>query len=182
MTSQTVAELFLDLGITRSHSRPSVSNDNPYSESQFKTMKYGPGYPDRFVSRDDAHAWVAAFLTWYNTEHHHSGIGFLTPEQHHRGAGGAITAMRQERLDAAYAAHPERFVRGRPLAPAIPTEAWINAPTLPVASAAPPAAPPNPAGGQGSQPPQRPLDAELGSAILPGNASETTGQNDLVWS
>jgi putative transposase len=92
-------------------------------------MKYGPTYPDRFVSLADAETWVASFVTWYNTEHHHSGIGFLTPEQHHLGEGAAITAARQQVLDAAYAAHPERFVRGRPMAPVVPTEAWINPPT-----------------------------------------------------
>jgi hypothetical protein len=115
-------------------------------------------------------------------EHHHSGIGFLTPNQHHAGEGVAITVQRQAALDAAYTAHPERFVRGRPLAPAIPTAAWINPPTTRIVSSAAPASPPNPAGGQGSQLPQQPLDAQPGSAILPGDSSETTGRDDRNWS
>jgi putative transposase len=176
MTSQTVANLVQDLGVGRSHSRPSVSNDNAFSEAQFKTLKYGPSYPDRFASLDDAETWVERFVTWYNTEHHHSGIGFLTPTQHHRGEGAAITAARQQVLDAAYATHPERFVRGRPLAPRIPTEAWINPPTATIISSVAPASPPNPTGGQGSQLPQQPLDAQAGSAILPGNTDEEAGR------
>jgi transposase InsO family protein len=182
MTSKTVAELLLDLGVERSHSRPSVSNDNPYSESQFKTMKYGANYPDRFGSLDEAEAWVDGFMTWYNTEHRHSGIGFLTPELHHRGQGAAITSARQQTLDAAYAAHPERFVRGQPNAPAIPTSVWINAPIPVVASAATPASPPNQAGGQGSQPPLRPLDAQCGSAILQGIVKEEPASSVHHWS
>ncbi len=172
MIAQTVAETLSEFEVACSHSRPSVSNDNPFSEAQFKTMKYGPRYPDRFASLDDAERWVASFVTWYNTEHHHSGIGFLTPEQHHRGEGSAITAQRQVALDAAYAAHPERFVRGRPMAPRIPTAAWINPPTATIGSSAAPASSPNPPGGQGSQPPPRPLDAQAGSVILPGNTGE----------
>lgn len=182
MTSKMVAELLLDLGVTRSHSRPSVSNDHAFSEAQFKTMKYGPTYPDRFASLVDAETWTEGFVTWYNTEHHHSGIGFLTPEQHHRGAGAAITTARQQALDAAYAAHPERFVRGRPIAPVVPTEAWINPPAGHDSSLATPAPLPELAGGQGSQPPQRPLDAQPGSAILLGDTSDEPGQNDLLWS
>jgi putative transposase len=182
MTSHTVAELLLDLGVTRSHSRPAVSNDNPYSEAQFKTMKYGPTYPDRFASLADADTWVAGFVRWYNTDHHHSGIGFLTPEQHHRGEGAAITAARQTALDAAYAAHPERFVRGRPLAPVIPTCAWINPPTARIVSSVAAASVPNRAGCQGSQPPQRPLDTPPGSGMLEGNTHETMGRNDPLWS
>jgi transposase InsO family protein len=182
MTSKTVADMLLDLGVERSHSRPSVSNDNPYSESQFKTMKYGPTYPDRFASLDEAEQWVEGFMTWYNTEHRHSGIGFLTPELQHRGQGKAITIARQQVLDAAYAAHPERFVGGQPSAPEIPTSAWINAPTPAVSFAATPASPPNPAGGQGSQPPQRPLDAQSGLAILQGIAKEETAPIGHDWS
>jgi putative transposase len=182
MTSKTVADMLLDLGVERSHSRPSVSNDNPYSESQFKTMKYGPTYPDRFASLDEAESWVDGFMTWYNTEHRHSGIGFLTPDMHHRGQGNTITTARQQVLDAAYAAHPERFVRGQPSAPEIPTRVWINAPTPAVSFTATPASPPNPAGGQGSQPPQRPLDAQLGSAILQEIAKEETAPIGHDWS
>jgi len=182
MTAKTVAEMLLDLGVEQSHSRPSVSNDNPYSESQFKTMKYGARYPDRFASLDEAEQWVEGFMQWYNTEHRHSGIGFLTPEMHHRGQGNAITTARQQVLDTAYAAHPERFVRGQPSAPEIPTHVWINAPTPAVSFAATPASPPNPDGGQGSQPPQRSLDAQSGSVILQEIAQEETATIGRDWS
>jgi putative transposase len=128
MTSKLVAELLLDLGVTRSHSRPSVSNDNPYSEAQFKTMKYGPTYPDRFASIAHAQAWVEGFIRWYNTEHRHSGLGLLPPVVVHHGQALAVSAERQQTLDAAYAAHPERFVRGRPVPPAVPDAVWINPP------------------------------------------------------
>jgi putative transposase len=128
MTSKLVAELLLDLGITRSHSRPSVSNDNPYSEAQFKTMKYGPTYPKRFASIEDAQAWVTTFIHWYNTEHCHSGLGLLPPTVVHSGQAGAVSAARQHILDAAYTDHPERFVRGRPVPPPVPDAVWINPP------------------------------------------------------
>ena len=128
MTSKLVAELLLDLGVTRSHSRPSVSNDNPYSEAQFKTMKYGPTYPDRFASLADAQAWVSTFIRWYNTEHRHSGLGLLPPVVVHFGQVAVISAARQQTLDAAYAAHPERFVGGRPVPPLVPDVVWINPP------------------------------------------------------
>ena len=128
MTAKLVAELLLDRGVTRSHSRPSVSNDNPYSEAQFKTMKYGPSYPDRFASIADAQAWVERFMTWYNTEHRHSGIGLLPPVVVHFGQAPAVRAARQHTLDAAYADHPERFVRGRPTPPTVPESVWINPP------------------------------------------------------
>ena len=128
MTSKLVAELLLDLGVTRSHSRPSISNDNPYSEAQFKTMKYGPSYPDRFASIEDAQAWVSSFSAWYNTEHRHSGLGLLSPAVVHSGQAIAVSAARQHTLDAAYADHPERFVRGRPVPPAVPEAVWINPP------------------------------------------------------
>jgi putative transposase len=131
MTSKLVAELLLDLGVTRSHSRPSVSNDNPYSEAQFKTMKYGPTYPDRFASIADAQAWVEGFIRWYNTEHRHSGLGLLPPVVVHHGQALAVSAERQQTLDAAYAAHPERFVRGRPVPPAVPDAVGINPPRPP---------------------------------------------------
>jgi len=128
MTSKLVAELLLDLGVTRSHSRPSVSNDNPYSEAQFKTMKYGPTYPDRFASIEDAQAGVERFIRWYNTEHRHSGLGLLPPVVVHFGQAAAVSAARQHILDAAYADHPERFVRGRPTPPLVPDAVWINPP------------------------------------------------------
>jgi len=137
MTSKLVADLLLDLGVTRSHSRPSVSNDNPYSEAQFKTMKYGPTYPDRFASREDAQAWVTRFISWYNTEHRHSGLGLLPPAVVHAGRAPAVSAARQQILDAAYADHPERFVRGRPVPPAVPDTVWINPPLQQTSVAAP---------------------------------------------
>jgi putative transposase len=129
MTSKTVALLLADLGVTKTHSRPHVSNDNPYSESQFKTMKYRPDYPDRFGSIQDARAWARAFFHWYNHQHHHTGVGLLTPATVHSGQAQVVTDRRQQVLRAAYAAHPERFVRGEPKPPSLPTEAWINRPS-----------------------------------------------------
>ena len=131
MTSKPVAFLLADLGITRSHSRPHVSNDNPYSESQFKTLKYRPAFPDRFAGVGEARAFCQAFFPWYNTEHHHSGIGLHTPEAVHYGLAAARQLVRAETLTAAYAAHAERFVRKAPTPPAIPTAAWINQPAAP---------------------------------------------------
>ena len=128
MISKTVALLLADLGVTKTHSRPHVSNDNPYSESQFKTMKYRPDYPDRFGSIQDARAWARAFFRWYNHEHHHTGLGLLTPVIVHYGQAQRVVEQRQQVLQAAYAAHPERFVRGIPRPPSLPTEVWINKP------------------------------------------------------
>jgi len=130
MRSKPVAFLLADLGITKSHSRPHVSNDNPYSESQFKTLKYRPDFPDRFPSIETARAFCAAFFPWYNEEHHHSGIGLLTPAQLHTGQAEAIHTARTRTLAAAYAAHPERFVQHSPQPPPVPTAAWINKPAV----------------------------------------------------
>jgi putative transposase len=129
MRSKTVALLLADLGVTKTHSRPYVSNDNPYSESQFKTMKYRPDYPDRFGSIQDARAWARPFFHWYNHEHHHSGLALLTPATVHYGQAQTVIDRRQQVLQAAYAAHPERFVRGVPKPPSLPTEVWINRPS-----------------------------------------------------
>ncbi len=129
MTSKTVALLLADLGVTKTHSRPHVSNDNPYSESQFKTMKYRPDYPDRFGSIQDARAWARPFFHWYNHDHHHSGLALLTPATVHYGQAQVAIDRRQQVLQAAYAAHPERFVRGEPRPPSLPTEVWINKPS-----------------------------------------------------
>ena len=129
MTSKPVAQLLVDLTVTRSHSRPRVSNDNPYSESQFKTMKYAPAFPDRFGSLADARAFGEAFFGYYNHEHRHSGIGLHTPASVHHGTHHHVRALRQQTLDAAYAAHPQRFGHRRPEPPKIPTEAWINQPS-----------------------------------------------------
>ena len=128
MKSKSVALLLADLGVTKTHSRPYVSDDNPYSEAQFKTMKYRPTYPDRFGSIQDARAWARPFFHWYNHEHHHSGLALLTPAIVHYDQAQAVLERRQETLRAAYAAHPERFVRGVPKSPSLPTEVWINKP------------------------------------------------------
>jgi putative transposase len=137
MTSKTVAELLIDLGVVRSHSRPTVSNDTPYSEAQFKTMKYGPWYPERFASIEAARVWMRAFTTWYNTEHRHSGIGLLPPQVVHSGQAPAQLAARQRVVDDVYHVHPERFVRGHPHAPAVPTVVGINLPHPSVVVATP---------------------------------------------
>ncbi len=128
MTAKPVAFLLAELGVTKSHSRPHVSNDNPYSESQFRTMKYRPTFPDRFGSFQDAHAFCGRFFRWYNHEHRHSGIGFHTPADVHYGRAELVRAQRAEVLSAAYATHPERFVRKPPKPPALPTAVWINQP------------------------------------------------------
>jgi putative transposase len=134
MTSKPVALMLSDLGVTKSLSRPHVSNDNPYSEAQFKTLKYRPSFPDRFGSVQDARAVCRDFFTWYNTEHRHSGIGMMTPEAVHLGRASQIIAARQQTLLAAYGHHPERFVRRRPSPPALPPAAWINPPRPKTAS------------------------------------------------
>ncbi len=131
MTSKPVALLLADLGVTKSHSRPHVSNDNPYSEAQFKTLKHHPTFPDRFGCIQDARAFCQEFFGWYNVEHHHSGIGLLTPADVHFGRVGQITTARQEVLSSAYATHPERFVRKPPTPPAPPDAVWINKPIDP---------------------------------------------------
>ena len=128
MTSKTVSQLLSDLNITRSHSRPHVSNDNPYSEAQFKTLKYCPAFPGSFATLDEARAFCDVFFTYYNDDHRHSGIGLHTPASVHDGSAWVIQARRQQVLDDACAAHPERFPRGRPLAPALPRKVWINQP------------------------------------------------------
>ncbi len=129
MTSKPVALLLADLGITRTHSRPHVSNDNPFSEAQFKTLKYRPEFPDQFANAEAARAFCHPFFIWYNTAHHHSGIGLLTPAMVHYGHAEAVRAQRAAVLAAAYAAHPERFVRQLPQPPALPAAVWINPPT-----------------------------------------------------
>ena len=130
MTSKTVALLLADLGVTKTHSRPHVSNDNPYSEAQFKTLKYRPGFPERFGSLQDARAYAAVFFAWYNHHHRHSGIGLLTPADVHFGLAEERREQRTAVLRAAYEATPERFVRQLPRPPALPAAAWINPPKL----------------------------------------------------
>ncbi len=128
MTSKSVAFLLADLGVEKTHSRPHVSNDNPYSESQFKTMKYRPEFPRRFASIEEARLFCRRFIDWYNGEHRHSGIGLMTPAAMHYGRAEAITAQRAGVLAVAYAARPDRFVAGRPQPPSPPIAAWINPP------------------------------------------------------
>jgi putative transposase len=128
MTSKNVATLLTDLNIARSHSRPHVSNDNPYSEAAFKTLKYCPVFPGSFASLEEARGFCDAFFTYYNTEHRHSGIGLHTPASVHDGTAWAIQARRQQVLDEAYAARPDRFRGRRPAAPALPAKVWINKP------------------------------------------------------
>jgi putative transposase len=128
MTSNPVTELLTFLGIGRSHSRPHTSNDNPYSEAQFKTLKYCPAFPERFGCIEDARAFCEAFFSFYNHEHRHSGIGYHTPASVHYGTATEVRAQRAETLDAAYAANPARFRHRRPQPPELPTVAWINEP------------------------------------------------------
>jgi putative transposase len=128
MTSKPVAFLLADLGVTKTHARPHVSNDNPFSEAQFKTLKYRPTFPARFGAIQDARAHCHVFFPWYNTEHHHSALGLLTPADVHHGRAEHRLAVRATVLATAYAAHPERFPAGRPHPPARPLEVWINPP------------------------------------------------------
>lgn len=126
--SKTVSQMFADLGVEPSHSRPHVSNDNPFSEAQFKTLKYRPSYPDRFGSYEHALAYCRDFFPWYNGHHRHAGIAMLTPEVVHHGRAAEALADRQRLLDAAYAANPERFVNGPPVIESLPSAVWINPP------------------------------------------------------
>lgn len=128
MRSKPVAFLLADLGVTKTHSRPHTSNDNPYSESQFKTLKYRPAFPERFGSIEDARAFCRSFFNWYNREHHHTGIGLLTPEVVHHGRAKNVIKARDEVLLAAYETHPERFVKKQPEATRLPEAVWINPP------------------------------------------------------
>ena len=128
MTSKCTAQLLADLGVTRSLSRPHVSDDNPFSEAQFKTLKYHPGFPGRF---DDIHAAIAfcrSFFPWYNTEHRHGGIAMLTPDDVHHGRAHTVLQQREQTLRAAWSHHPERFVRGIPKPLPLPEAVWINPP------------------------------------------------------
>ena len=128
MRSKPVALLLADLGVVKTHSRPSVSNDNPFSEAQFRTLKYCPQFPDRFGSIEDGRAFGQEFFRWYNHDHRHSGLGFLTPAVVHFGQAEVVRAHRDRVLAAAFAAHPERFVNGQPHPADLPTAVWINPP------------------------------------------------------
>lgn len=128
MTSQPVAQLLAALGVTKTHSRPHVSNDNPYSEAQFKTLKYRPEFPHRFASLEEARSFCRAFFAWYNTQHHHTGLGMLTPEMVHHDRSQEVIDARNTVLAAAYAARPERFVNKPPKAASPAPAVWINQP------------------------------------------------------
>jgi putative transposase len=128
MRSNCVSMLLTDLGVRRTHSRPHVSNDNPYSESQFKTMKYRPDFPKKFGCIEDARAFCVLFYEWYNQEHHHSGIAFMTPNVVHYNMAEDIHEKRCITLEQAYQKHPERFVNKRPTPPVLPDAVWINQP------------------------------------------------------
>ncbi len=128
MVAKSITVLMSDLGITKSHSRPHVSDDNPYSEAQFRTLKYCPTYPDRFGSLQDARHWCRTFFTWYNQQHHHTALALLTPADVHYGRADERLAQRQVVLQQAYRAHPERFVKGEPVPAQVPDAVWINPP------------------------------------------------------
>ena len=128
MRSKLVADLLVDLDVVKSHSRPYTSDDNPFSEAQFKTMKYRPGFPERFTSLAGARAFCQTFFAWYNYEHRHSGIGYMTPAAMHTGVATIIYQQRDQVLQNAFLQHPNRFKNSRPKPPALPTEAGINMP------------------------------------------------------
>jgi len=135
MKGKSLSQLLLDLGITKSHSRPHTSDDNPFSEAQFKTLKYRPDYPERFGSIDAARTWARTFFAWYNHAHYHSGLNLLTPSSVHYGEVGAIQQHRQALMLAAYAAHPARFPGGEPVVKGAPAAVYLN-PPKPVANLA----------------------------------------------
>ena len=128
MTSKPVAFLLADLGVTKSLSRPHVSNDNPYSEAHFKTLKYRPDFPQKFGSMQDARQFCREFFEWYNNDHYHSGIALMTPATVHYGEADLCSTARQGVLNKAFERHPGRFVKGRPLSLPLPKEVWINKP------------------------------------------------------
>ena len=129
MKSQTVAQLLEHLEVAKSHSRPHTSNDNPFSEAQFKTLKYRPDYPQRFESIEHARVWSRHFVDWYNHQHRHSSLGLMTPATVHAGLADQVSAQRQKVLEAAYEKHPQRFVAGIPVPPQVPDAVWINPPS-----------------------------------------------------
>lgn len=129
MSSKGVEQLLADLGVTKTHSRPHVSNDNPYSEAQFKTLKYRPEFPDRFGAIEDARCFCRAFFDWYNHDHYHSGIALLTPASVHTGQADSIVAQRSQVLHDAFERNPVRFKKRKPIHPLVPQAAWINPPS-----------------------------------------------------
>ena len=136
MKSKSVKALLSDLDVRTSHSRPRVSNDNPYSEAGFKTMKYSPDFPTRFGSLEEAEEFCRAYFVWYNQEHYHTGLVLLTPAQVHYGEAQTVLARRQMTLDAAFERAPERFGNRRPQVGRLPATVWINRPAQPVCEAA----------------------------------------------
>lgn len=130
MTSKPVALLMADLGVTKTHSRPHVSNDNPFSEAQFKTLKYRPDYPSRFGCQADARAWAKSFFAWYNYQHHHTGLVLLSPADVHYHRAQAVLQQRQVVMHAAYQKTPQRFVKGLPVPSQLPSAVWINPPLV----------------------------------------------------
>ena len=128
MTSHGTAQLLARLGVTRSLSRPRVSDDNPFSEAHFKTVKYHPGFPDRFGAIEGSIGYMRSFFPWYNTEHRHGGLSMMTPEDIHYGRASSVLEKRSEVLTAAFMSHPERFVRGAPAPKPLPEAVWINPP------------------------------------------------------
>ncbi len=128
MKAKATALLLADLGVTNSHSRPHTSNDNPFSEAHFKTLKYQPAFSRRFGCIEDAKGFCRAFFAWYNHDHHQAGLGLMTPNQVHYGQANAVHAARQQALDRTFAQHPERFVKQPPRPPHKPVAAWINPP------------------------------------------------------
>ncbi len=137
MASKPVAFLLADLGVTKTHSRPHTSNDNPFSESHFKTLKYRPDFPARFTSIEHGRDFCRTFFPWYNLDHRHSGIAFLTPHIVHHGLAGPVLASRHATLMQAYHAHPERFPHGAPVPTALPAAVFINPPTIPAPGRSP---------------------------------------------
>ena len=162
MRSKLVAELFADLTISASHSRPRVSNDNPFSEAQFRTLKYRPEFPDRFGSLEHARTISHDLLTWYNDAHHHSGLSYLTPADVHHARAPAILDRRHHTRLAAYTAHPERFVSGPPRPETLPTAVWINPPSPPQDAPATIVTPDNPRHGVIDGPYAIPQDRSIG--------------------
>ena len=130
MIAKSMSMLMSDLGVHESHSRPHLSDDNPFSEAQFRTLKYSANYPDRFGSLMDARAWCERFFPWYNQDHHHTSLHLLTPADVHYGRADEKLAQRQQVIQQAYAAHPERFVKGAPTTPNLARAVWINPPTM----------------------------------------------------
>jgi putative transposase len=199
MKAKSLAQLLIDLGITKSHSRPHVPDDNPYSEAHFKTLKYQPDFPGRFGSFQEALSWTRGFFAWYNHQFYHSSLGLLTPASVHYGQAALILDQRQQVLQAAYEAHPQRFVQGRPQRPTLPTEVWINQPqskTICLAAqeehpfnleTVPPASPASVIGPPGAQPGSRVPNGQAQRSLDPGEHPAKlglmlgTGEPDLIF-